>query len=43
MAQVLTVNDVLEGHGILDVECLHRIYLNSCVTKLQVAGQVVGS
>ena len=42
MAQILTVNDVLEGHVILDVKCLDRIYLNSYVPKLQVAGQVVG-
>ncbi len=42
MAQILTVNDVLEGHVILDAECLDRIYLNSYVPKLQVAGQVVG-
>lgn len=42
MAQILTVNDVLEGHAILDMECLDRIYLNSYVPKLQVAGQVVG-
>jgi hypothetical protein len=27
MARVLTVNDVLDGHVVLDIECLDRIYL----------------
>jgi hypothetical protein len=27
MAAVVTVNDVLDGHVDLDVECLDRIYL----------------
>ncbi len=41
MAAVVTVNDVLDGHVNLDVECLDRIYLNGYVPNLQVAGQVV--
>ncbi|HEY1440788.1 MAG TPA: hypothetical protein VGF65_08105 [Mycobacterium sp.] len=41
MAAVVTVNDVLDGHLDLDVECLDRIYLNGYVPNLQVAGQVV--
>ena len=41
MAAVVTVNDVLDGHVDLDVECLDRIYLNGYVPNLQVAGQVV--
>jgi hypothetical protein len=28
MARVITVNDVLDGHVALDIECLDRIYLN---------------
>ncbi len=28
MARVITVNDVLDGHVALDVECLDRMYLN---------------
>ena len=28
MTRVLTVNDVLDGHVTLDIECLDRIYLN---------------
>ena len=38
----LRVSDLLDGHVVLDVECLDRIYLNGYVPKLQVGGQVVG-
>lgn len=41
MAAMVTVNDVLNGHVVLDVECLDRIYLNGYVPNLQVGGQVV--
>ena len=41
MAATVTVNDVLDGHVRLDVECLDRIYLNGYVPNLQVGGQVV--
>src|SRR6266571_8719623 len=41
MARVLTVNDVLDGHVVLDIECLDRVYLNACVPILQSSGQVV--
>ena len=41
MAATVTVNDVLEGHVGLDLECLDRIYLNGYVPNLQVGGQVV--
>jgi hypothetical protein len=41
MAAVTTVNDLLDGHVSLDVECLDRIYLNGYVPMLQVGGQVV--
>ncbi|WP_264026472.1 hypothetical protein [Mycolicibacterium pyrenivorans] len=37
----MTVNDVLDGHVVLDVECMDRIYLNGYVPNLQVGGQVV--
>jgi hypothetical protein len=40
MAATVTVNDVLDGHVGLDVECLDRIYLNGYVPNLQVGGQV---
>ena len=40
MAAVVTVNDVLDGHVVLNVECLDRIYLNGYVPNLQVSGQV---
>lgn len=42
MAETVTVNELLDGHVQLDVECLDRVYLNCYVPKLQVAGQVVG-
>jgi hypothetical protein len=38
---VTTVNEVLDGHVGLDIECLDRIYLNGYVPTLQVGGQVV--
>ncbi|MFC9840588.1 hypothetical protein ACFVKB_43535 [Rhodococcus sp. NPDC127530] len=41
MAALTTVNDLLDGHVMLDVECLDRIYLNAYVPNLQVGGQVV--
>jgi len=28
VARVITVNDVLDGHVVLDIECLDRIYLH---------------
>jgi hypothetical protein len=39
--RVVTVNDVLDGHVGLDLECFDRIYLNGWVPNLQVPGQVV--
>jgi hypothetical protein len=39
--RVITVNDILDGHVGLDLECLDRIYLNGWVPTLQVPGQVV--
>jgi hypothetical protein len=36
----VTVNDLLDGHVGLDVECLDRVYLNGYVPNLQVSGQV---
>jgi hypothetical protein len=40
-ASVMTVNDVLDGHVGLDIECLDRTHLNGYVPNLQVSGQVV--
>jgi hypothetical protein len=37
---VVNINDVLDGHVSLEVDCLDRIYLNAYVPKLQVSGQV---
>ena len=41
MRNVVTVPDLLDGHTVLDVECLDRIYLNGYVPLLQTGGQVV--
>src|SRR6266568_352282 len=41
VAEVVNVNDVLDGHVVLDLQCLDRIYLNGYVPRLQVGGQVV--
>jgi hypothetical protein len=41
MADGVNINDLLDGHVGLDLECLDRIYLNVYVPKLQVGGQVV--
>jgi hypothetical protein len=40
-AQVVTVNDVLDGRVALDLQCLDRIYLNAYVPRLQTSAQVV--
>jgi hypothetical protein len=36
-----TVNDVLEGHVALDLQCLDRLYLHGYLGQLQVGGQVI--
>jgi len=41
VARVVTVNDVLDGHVVLDIECPDRIYLNAYVPILQTSSQVV--
>jgi hypothetical protein len=40
-ARAVTVNEVLDGHVVLDIECLDRVYLNAYVPILQSSGQVV--
>ena len=42
-ARVVTVNDVLDGHVALDIQCLDRIYLNAYVPKLQSRRTGIGS
>src|ERR1022692_177706 len=37
----VTVNDVLDGHAGLDLECLDRLYLHGYLGQLQVGGQVI--
>jgi hypothetical protein len=41
MVSVANINDVLEGHVALEIECVDRILLNAYVPRLQVPGQVV--
>ncbi len=41
MAETVNINDVLDGHVVLDLQCFDRIYLNGYVPTLQVGGQVV--
>jgi hypothetical protein len=41
MGTTATVNELLDGHVSLDIECLDRVYLNGYVPSLQVGGQVV--
>ena len=36
-----TINDLLQQHVTLDIECLDRLYLNGYVPTLQVPGQLV--
>jgi DNA-binding transcriptional ArsR family regulator len=40
MASVANINDVLEGHVALEVQCVDRLVLNAYVPRLQVPGQV---
>ena len=40
MSHVVTVPELLDGHTVLDVECLDRVCLNGYVPALQVGGQV---
>jgi hypothetical protein len=40
MPAVINVNEVLDGHVSLELDCLDRIYLNAYVNRLQTAGGV---
>jgi len=40
-SNVVTVNDVLDGHKLLEIDCADRIYLTLSVPNLVVGGQVV--
>ncbi len=42
MTRPVTLTDILDGHVVLDISCLDRIYLNGYVPRLQTSGQVVG-
>ena len=38
---MVNINDVLDGHVALEVDCVDRVYLNAYVPNLQVSGQLV--
>jgi len=40
MSAVVNINDVLDGHVGLEIDCVDRLYLNAYVPRLQVGGQV---
>jgi hypothetical protein len=40
-ARMVTINEVLARHAVLDVECLDRVYLNAYVPILESSAQVV--
>jgi len=40
MTSVVNINDVLDGHVNLSVDCVDRVLLNAYVPKLQTSGQV---
>ena len=40
MTSVVNINDVLDGHVVLDIECVDRLYLNAYIPRLQVGNQV---
>ena len=41
MGGAVNINEVLDGHVALEVECVDRLYLNAYVPTLQVSGQIV--
>jgi hypothetical protein len=41
MTHTVTAGELLDGHALLDIECLDRVYLNAYVPVLQSSGQVV--
>ncbi len=38
----VTLADILDGHKVLEISCLDRIYLNGYVPGLMTSGQLVG-
>jgi len=40
MSEVVNINDVLDGHISLEIDCVDRLYLNAYVPNLQVGPQV---
>ena len=40
MISVVNIDDVLEGHLVIDIECADRLYSNARLPNLQVGNQV---
>jgi hypothetical protein len=40
-ANAVTVNDVLDGRKLLEIDCVDRVYLTSSVPNLLVGGQAL--
>ena len=40
-SNAVTVNDVLDGHKLLEIDCADRVYLTLSAPNLVVGGQVV--
>jgi hypothetical protein len=40
VTRAVNINEVLDGHVALEIDCVDRLYLNAYVAKLQVPGQV---
>ncbi len=41
VADLVYINDVLDSHVVLDLDCFDRIFLNAYVTNIQVGRQMV--
>ncbi len=41
MTNAVNINEVLDGHVSLEIDCIDRLLLNAYVPNLQVGGQVV--
>ncbi|MHB1447448.1 MAG: hypothetical protein ACYCZV_17600 [Acidimicrobiales bacterium] len=42
VGSVIKLNEVLDGHVALRLDCLDRLYLTGYVPRLQMSGQLVG-
>jgi hypothetical protein len=40
ISHAVMVPELLDGHAVLDLQCLHRVYLNGHVPALQTGGRM---